>query len=276
MELGIGGKVALVTGAGQGMGQAISLGLAAEGVKVTVNDLSIEKANETVQLIQQQGGEAMAVSGDVSSKDDAEANVAACVDRFGAIDILVNNAGIESHFLVEHMPHDVWDRTIGVTLNSAFNYCKAVIPHMKKSGKGKIVAIGSVACFRLSASGGSDYTAAKHGLLGLCKHLSIELGQYGINVNVVCPGLTVTPNFLERYTEQETEDLMGGMPIGRLSRPEDIADAVLFMVSERADMITGQSLVVDCGIIQIVERDYQADIKGRVELSKRTMEQGKT
>ena len=271
MELA--GKVALVTGAGEGIGRAIALRLAQEGANIIVVDIDMEMAEITAKKIKNLGREAAAERADVSVSEQVMAVVESGLKRFGTIDILVNNAGIGgSAILVKDLPEEAWDRGMAVNLRGVFNFCKAVAPIMSGKGYGKIVNIASLAARRMSKLGGADYTASKYGVIGFSRHLAFELAAYGINVNVVCPGATLTP-LVESKTSEDFRQRMGEqVPLGRWITPEEQAEAVLFLVSERSAMITGVALDVDGGQKLGVASDYKEDVQRRTENSARNLE----
>ena len=261
-------KVALVTGAGSGIGQAIALRLAREGAMVIVNDLDTQGAQETIERLKDFGGQGLPIQADISNPDNVTSMVAEAVKQFGNIDILVNNAGIGgASMLVKDIPLETWDRVLSVNLKGAFNCCQAVIPLMMKKGWGKIVNIASLAARRMSKLGGADYTAAKYGLVGFSHHLAFELAAHHINVNVVCPGATLTPLVESKTTEEFRADIATQVPLNCWVKPEDIAEAVLFLASDRAAMITGIVLDVDGGQLLGVATDYKEDLKRRTETS---------
>jgi NAD(P)-dependent dehydrogenase (short-subunit alcohol dehydrogenase family) len=190
--------------------------------------------------------------------------------QFGAIDILVNNAGIGDGFMVEDMTYEIWRRTIDINLNAVFLCCKAAMPAMQKKKHGKIVNIASVAAKKISFHGGAHYTASKAGLLGFTRHLAYELAPYGINVNAICPGATLTPLLRSRATPAQIEEEALRFPVGRLCEPEDIADAVLFLCSKRAKMIVGQALDVDAGEL-LAWTDFESYRRSRKEYAKKAL-----
>ncbi len=242
------GKVALVTGAGQGIGRACALGLAREGADIAVNDLREERARQVADEIRALGRRALVVAADVADEAEVQAVVARVVAELGGLDLLVNNAGFGRPLLVEDMSHAEWDRIVDVNLGGTFNCARAAIRPMRARGGGRIVNISSLAGKRMSYFGAADYTASKAGVLGFTRHLAFELARDRITVNAVCPGLTVTPLVESAARPGELEMLATRVPLGRLVRPEHIAGAVLFYCSPRADMVTGTSLDVDGGI----------------------------
>jgi len=265
--------VALVTGAGRGIGEAIALRLAKEGAGIIVNDMDEESAGKTAEKIEQTGGRALACRADVSNREEVQSIVDEGVKRFGSIDILVNNAGIGgSSCLVKDIPHETWDRVLGVNLTGVFNCCRAVIPLMMERCRGKIVNIASAAARRMSKLGGADYTTSKYGVVGFSHHLAFELAAHGVNVNVVCPGATLTPLVESHTTEAFRADIGRQVPLGRWNKPRDIAETVLFLASDRAAMITGVVLDVDGGQLLGIASDYKEDLKRRKETSDRNLE----
>jgi len=266
------GKVALVTGAGRGIGRAIALRLAWAGADILVNDFDPDSAADTAAMIEQSGRRAAALAADVTDRGQVRDMVAQGLERLGGLDILVNNAGVAgSSCLVREMPAESWDRTLAVNLTGVFNCCQAVIPLMIERRWGKIVNIASLAARRLSKLGGADYTAAKAGLLGFSRHLAFELAAFGINVNVICPGATLTDMVREKTSEEFRRQVGKQVPLGRWIKPEDQAEAVLFLVSEGASMITGHVLDVDGGQLLGVASDYQEDLRRRTETSARSL-----
>jgi NAD(P)-dependent dehydrogenase (short-subunit alcohol dehydrogenase family) len=262
------GKTALVTGAGSGIGRAIAIRFAKEGAHVIVNDMDGRAAEKTVQEIEALGGQACPLQANISKREEVHEMVAKGVHRFGPFDILVNNAGTGgASIITKDMPPEAWENTVSVNLNGAFYCCQAVIPGMIEKGGGKIVNIASLAASRMSKLGGADYTASKYGLVGFSHHLAFELAAYKINVNTVCPGATLTPLVVSKTTEQFRDTISKQVPFGRWVRPEDIAEAVLFLTSDRSAMITGVVLDVDGGQLLGIAADYQEDLARRMEFS---------
>jgi NAD(P)-dependent dehydrogenase (short-subunit alcohol dehydrogenase family) len=262
------GKIALVTGAGSGIGRAIAIRFAKEGARIIVNDMDGRAAERTLQEIEALGSQAFPLQANVSNKEEVRDMVAKGADRFGAINILVNNAGTGgSSIVTEDMPPEAWENTVSVNLNGAFYCCQAVIRGMIEQGGGKIVNIASLAASRMSKLGGADYTASKYGLVGFSHHLAFELAAYKINVNTVCPGATLTPLVISKTTDEFRNTISKQIPLGRWINPEDIAEAVLFLASDRSAMITGVVLGVDGGQLLGIAADYQEDLARRREFS---------
>ncbi len=240
-------RVALVTGAGQGMGRAVAEKLAAQGAHVAVNDLNSETADRTARSLTS----AVAVPGDVTDKATVEEIVAQTTDAFGAIDILVNNAGILYPTKVEAISEDEWDRVIAVNLRATFLCSQAVLPGMRASGWGRIVNFSSTAGKSVSTIGGAHYTAAKTGILGFTRHLSREVAADGITVNAVCPGLIDTEMVQSTIPAEKVRAYADSFPIPRLGRPGEVADLVAFLASDEAAYITGASLDINGGDLTI-------------------------
>jgi 3-oxoacyl-[acyl-carrier protein] reductase len=240
------GKIALVTGAAQGIGKAVALLLARHGADIVVSDINLEKAEETAKEIESTGVNAMAVKVDVASLSDVERTVAAILEKFGKIDILVNNAGITRDKLILRMTEEDWDLVLKVNLKGTFNCTKAVVKHMAKQRSGKIVSIASVVG-EMGNAGQVNYSASKAGVIGLTKTIAREFAQRGINVNAIAPGYIETP-MTEVLPEKVKEELKRLIPMERLGKPEDVAEAVLFLVSEESNYITGHVLKVNGGI----------------------------
>jgi len=244
--LELAGRVALVTGAAQGIGKAISLLLAKHGADIVVSDILLEKATETAKEIETMGRKAMAVRVDVSKLGDVDQMVDAILKQFGKIDILVNNAGITRDKLILRMSEEDWDAVINVNLKGTFNCTRAVVRHMAKQRYGKIVSIASVTG-EMGNAGQVNYAASKAGVIGLTKTIAREFAQRGINVNAIAPGYIQTP-MTDVLSDKVKEDLKRLIPMDRLGQPGDVAEAVLFLVSDRSSYITGHVLNVNGGI----------------------------
>lgn len=244
MELS--GKVALVTGGAQGIGKAIALLLARNGANVVVSDINLEKAREAADEIQGMGRRSFAIKANVADLKDVERMVEAIVEQFGRIDILVNNAGITRDRLILRMTEEDWDAVLDVNLKGTFNCTKTVIRHMSKQKSGKIVSIASVTG-EMGNAGQANYAASKAGVIGFTKTIAREFATRGINVNAIAPGYIQTP-MTDAVPEKAKEELKRMIPMERLGQPEDVAQAVLFLVSESSSYITGQVLNVNGGI----------------------------
>ena len=241
-------KVAVVTGAGRGIGRGIALELAKRGAAVIVNyNASAEAANEVVAAIQTAGGKASAVKADVSNMNDAEALIKAAIDQFGKIDILVNNAGTTRDGMIMMMKEDDWDTVLDTNLKSAWTCSKVAVKAMMRKRYGRIVNITSVSGIAGQA-GQTNYSASKAGMIGLTKALAREIGSREVTVNAVAPGFVHT-DLTANLPQELTDQLNKNIPLGRWGTVEDVAFAVAFLVSDEASYITGQVLSVDGGMV---------------------------
>jgi 3-oxoacyl-[acyl-carrier protein] reductase len=241
------GRVAIITGAAQGIGRAIALRLVRDGARIVVADIQFEKAQATAQEAQTLGPEAMAFQVDVTDFEQVENMVKAATDRFGTVDILVNNAGITRDMLLIKLSEEDWDKVIAVNLKSAFNCCKAVARLMMRQRYGRIINMTSVVGISGNA-GQSNYSASKAGLIGFTKSLARELGSRNITVNAVAPGF-ITTVLTEVLPEEIKQATLEQTPLGRFGTPEDVANAVAFLASDEAGFITGHVLSVDGGLV---------------------------
>ena len=245
------GKVALITGAGSGIGRASALAFAREGAKVAVADIVVEGGEETVRMVKEAGGEAFFIRVDVSNAADVEAMVNTVVDTYGRIDCAYNNAGIEGRLAsTDEYPEDVFDKVIDINLTGVWLCMKYELPHMLKQGGGAIVNTASGAGL-IGVSGMSAYVASKHGVIGLTKTAALEYAKSGIRVNAVCPGLIQTP-MVERITAEQPqlgEALVAAEPVGRTGKPEEIAESVVWLSSDAASFVTGHAMSVDGGYV---------------------------
>lgn len=246
MDLGLKGKVAIITGSARGIGAATARRLAEEGVKVVITDIQQELAQATAAKLRADGLSAHCVIGDITKADDVQRLVAETIATFGGIDILVNNAGFPRDKYLVKMSEEDWDLVMGVMLKGAFLASKAVMPHLIERGWGRVINISSRAHFGNPTQ--ANYSAAKAGLIGMAKALSMEEGRYGITVNCVAPGFIET-EMIQALPTYETikERAIQMQPIKRVGQPGDIANAVAFLASERASFISGEVLHVTGG-----------------------------
>jgi len=242
------GKVALVTGAGRGIGKAIALRLGGEGADVAVNySRSREAAEQVVREIRQKGREAIAVQADVSDPASVKSMVDAVMDEFGRIDVLVNNAGVLRRQTFLDMALEDWDWTLGTNLRGTFIVSQCVARVMKDRGTGNIINVASMFA-RNASPGATAYAVSKAAVSMLTKQMAVELGQYGIRVNEINPGLTETDlNRKDIARPEFREPRLARIPLRRIGQPEDLAGAVAFLASDDAAMITGASIFIDGG-----------------------------
>jgi NAD(P)-dependent dehydrogenase (short-subunit alcohol dehydrogenase family) len=246
----VAGKVALITGGGSGIGRASALTFAREGAKVVVADVAVEGGEETVQLIQQRGGEAIFVKADVSRAAEVEALVARAVQTYGRLDCAHNNAGIEGAAATTvDYAEDAWERVLAINLKGVWLCMKYEIPQILKQGGGAIVNTASTAGL-VGYRGGAAYVASKHGVVGLTKTAALEYAKAGVRVNAVCPGAIDTPMMgrLTGHRPQRAERMAAAEPVGRMGQPEEIAEAVVWLCSEAASFVTGHAMAVDGGL----------------------------
>jgi 3-oxoacyl-[acyl-carrier protein] reductase len=241
------GKNALVTGAGRGIGREIALTLAKAGANIAVCDLDAATAQSTSEEIRALGRSSIAIQCDVSKASEIAQAVATFASSFSTLDILVNNAGITRDGLIVRMKEEDWDLVLTINLKSAFLCCKEAARMMMKARSGKIVNIASVVGI-MGNAGQANYSASKAGLIGLTKTLAREFSSRNIQVNAVAPGFIQTA-MTDKLTPQEKEKLASQIPMQRLGRPLDVANAVLFLSSGLSDYITGQVIPVDGGLV---------------------------
>jgi 2-hydroxycyclohexanecarboxyl-CoA dehydrogenase len=246
MDLGLRDKVAVVTGAGSGIGQAIARSLASEGVRVVVTDVQGDTAAATASAVQSQGGTALGLALDVTNYAQAQAMVQQVVERFGRIDVLVNCAGAwRVNLFVDSEPAD-WAFEVNVCFMGVVHCTRAVLEPMIAQQRGKIVNIASDAG-RVGEVRQAVYSGAKAAVIGFSKAVAKEVGRYNIHVNCVCPGFTKTPATADRLTPEVEERIVKLYPLRKLGIPEDVAKVVTFLASDGASHVTGQTLSVSGG-----------------------------
>ncbi len=245
------GRIALVTGAGQGIGQAVALELARRGATLCINDLDAPRTEATIAAITEAGGTAAAFPADVSSFEAAGAMLKAVVKAYGKIDILVNNAGTTRDNLLMRMSEEEWDLIMRINLKSAFNCAKAAIRPMMRKRYGRIINMSSVSGIA-GQLGQTNYSASKAGLIGFTKALAREVASRNITVNAVAPGFVETPltaGLSAQMGEDALKQLEAAIPMGRWAEPKEVAYAVAFFCAEETGYITGQVLSVDGGMV---------------------------
>ena len=243
------GKVAIVTGAGRGLGKAISLRLGMEGAKIVAADIDLDNCTAAVNAFREKGLTAIAMEVDVTEEKDISRMVEETVSHFGAIDILVNNAAL--YYGISWKPFDrisieEWDRVMTVNVRGCWQCTKGVVPQMRKQGKGKIINVASSAFFTPPGVF-CHYTASKGGVIALTRALATELGADGINVNAIAPGPTMTEATKMAMPEERALKAAEKTPLKRLEQPEDIVGAAVFLASDDSDFITGQTIIIDGG-----------------------------
>lgn len=244
------GKVSLVTGASRGIGKAIALKLANLGSKVAVNYVAIEAGNKVdaddlVESITHNGGEAMAVEADMRDSEAVKAMVEQVTDRWNKVDILVNNAGINRDTLLLRMSDDAWDDVVNTNLRGAYLCTKFALKSMMRQEWGRIISISSVTGI-VGNIGQSNYAASKGGIIAFTKSIAREAGSRNITVNAVAPGFIVT-GMTDKLPPERKEAILAMVPLQRFGQPEDVAELVAFLASERAGYITGQVITIDGG-----------------------------
>jgi 3-oxoacyl-[acyl-carrier protein] reductase len=254
MEFELRDKVAIVTGAGQGIGKEIALELARHGADVVLADIKMDTTAQAAKEIEGVGRRALFIRVDVSKPAEVEAMVKQVIETFGRVDILVNNAGISpkgkggAPLKMLDIDEGLWDTVMNINLKSTFNCCKAVMPFMMSRRTGKIVNLGSVAGLTGGAGGPSaaPYAVSKAGVICLTKVLARELASYNINVNAIAPGRILT-EMATTTSAEANEDSKKATPLGRFGKPIDVARVALFLVAESGDFMTGETVVIDGG-----------------------------
>lgn len=245
------GKAVLVTGGSRGIGRACCQMFAQAGARVAVNyRVETPSASLVVEEIERAGGEAFALSADVSRREEAEMLVGETVSRFGSLDVLVNNAGIWTGSAVEEISDAEWAEMLAINLTGTFHCIREAVPHMKEAGYGRIVNVSSTAGQRGEAFHAA-YAATKGAVISLTKSLAVELAPHGITVNCVAPGWTVTDMTSDALVGREGDAIRAGIPLGRAGRPEEIAGCVVFLASDLASFVNGEVLNVNGGAVLV-------------------------
>lgn len=248
--------MAIITGAGRGIGEHVAQRVAAAGAKVAVTDLDGANAQRTAEAIQNAGGEAIAYQGSVADANHVDQVVSGTIERFGRIDILINNAGITLPAFITDTTEEIWDTTMDVNVKGAFLFSKAVAPYLMEQRWGRIINMSS----KSGKQGGlwlSAYCASKFAVIGFTQSLALDLAKYNITVNAVCPGIVFTPQWdylTKKYAEKHQmpeekvrDYYVGKIPLGRDATPEDVANVIMFLLSDQASYMTGQAINVTGG-----------------------------
>lgn len=246
------GKVALITGAGMGMGREASILFAEEGARIVVADINAEAAEETAETVEGRGGKAIAAIGDVASETDVRRMVEEGIDAFGELTILYSNAGVlwkDRDRSVLETDEQSWDRVMDINLKSVFWLTKHGIPHLKRAGGGSIVLAGSVSALAGFTRAQDAYTAAKGALVSLNKSLAVQFAPDNIRCNIIHPGIVDTPLQAPYLNDDIREEFKSSIPLGRISQPREVAYAALFLASDEASYITGAEVLVDGGFM---------------------------
>ena len=246
------GKIALITGAGMGMGREASLLFAEEGARVVVGDINKAAAEDTVALVKKAGGDALAVAGDVAVEADVQRMVEEGVKRFGGLHVLYNNAGVlwkDKDRSVLETDGAQWDRVMAINLKSVFWVTKHGIPHLRATGGGSIVLVGSVSALAGFTRAQDAYTAAKGALISLNKSLAIQFARDNIRCNIIHPGIVETPLQAPYLSDELRAEFKTAIPLGRIGQPRDIAYAALFLASDESAFMTGAEMIVDGGFM---------------------------
>jgi 3-oxoacyl-[acyl-carrier protein] reductase len=242
------GKSVVVTGGSRGIGRSIALEFGKKGANVVINYVSSDiEAEKVAEEINNLGGNAILVKGDVSSFEEGKKLIDEAVKVFGTIDILINNAGITKDGLIMRMKEEHFDKVLDINLKGVFNTCKSAVSYMIKQRSGKIINISSVVGI-VGNAGQANYAASKAGVIGLTKSIAKEVGSRGITANVVAPGF-IKSDMTDVLNDKVKEDMLGSIPLGRLGEVEDIAKTVVFLASEGGNYITGQVINVDGGMV---------------------------
>ncbi len=246
------GKVALITGAGMGMGREASVLFAEEGARIVVCDIDEVAADQTAALVGKAGGEAHVVSGDAAVEADVERMVSLGVRRFGALHVLYNNVGVlwkDRDRSVLETDGAQWDRVMAINLKSVLWVTKYGIPHLRSAGGGSIILVGSVSALAGFTRAQDAYTAAKGALISLNKSLAIQFARDGIRSNIIHPGIVETPLQAPYLNDELRAEFKTAIPLGRIGHPRDIANAALFLASDESSFMTGAEMIIDGGFM---------------------------
>ena len=238
-------KVAVITGSGMGLGQAMALLFSREGAKIVVPDINTAAGEETVDAIRAEGGDAVFVRADVSKGDDAERMISTAVESYGTVDVLVNNAGVQVEKNVPDTTEEEWDYVLGVNLKGTFLCAKAAIPQMRRQGGGSIICISSISGL-VGQPNQASYNASKHGVIGLVRAMACDHAGEGIRVNAICPGSMNTP-MAANIPEEHLAPYRKANLFERFAEPIEVAYAALFLASDESSYVTGSVMTVDGG-----------------------------
>jgi 3-oxoacyl-[acyl-carrier protein] reductase len=241
------GKVAIITGSGRGIGEAIARLFAREGAKIVVTARSADDIQRVVNAIHEAGGKAYGVAADIGTLDGVASLVASATEHFHQIDILVHNAGIFPYDPIEKMDDESWQRVMDINLNSAFRLGKACLSHMKKQGSGRMLFTSSIQGNRAAVPGCAHYATSKAGLNGFIRAAALEFARHNITVNGVEPGLILTSGVEQSISEERREKMAHSVPLDRWGTPQEVARAMLYLASDDAAYVTGQTIVIDGG-----------------------------
>lgn len=246
------GKVALITGAGSGIGRATAVLFGHEGARLVLMDLHEAAAEEAAASLRAAGAQAVAVSGDVSESEDAKAAVGAAIQTFGRLDILHNNAAIDLRHRLHETDEEAWERSIDVNLKGTFLLCRAALPQMMEQGGGSIVNCSSLSGI-IGVRRNAPYSASKGGVIAMTRQMAVDYARYNIRANCYCPGSVGTEMFerlIQKFPDPEAtrKKAIEAIPLGRVATPEEIARTVLFLASDESSFVTGATLVVDGGL----------------------------
>lgn len=246
------GKVALITGAGSGIGRATAVLFGREGARLVLMDLHRKTAEETAEMARAAGAQATAVAGDVSKSDDAQAAVETAIRQFGRLDILHNNAAVDLRHRLHETDEETWDRSIDVNLKGTFLLCRFALPKMMEQGGGSIVNCSSLSGI-IGVRRNAPYSASKGGVIAMTRQIAVDYARYNIRANCYCPGSVGTEMFerlIEKFPDPEgtRKKAIEAIPLGRVAKPEEIAQTVLFLASDESSFVTGATLVVDGGL----------------------------